>query len=106
MAPTTQKSLYLEKKHGDYVIGDAFPVPKPKAGEVLIKVIAAGLNPADWALRAMGIFIEEYPAMLGLDLAGVVEELGEGVLDLKVGDRVYVYFQWLMDYPANTRCLR
>ncbi|KAF5309201.1 hypothetical protein D9619_012810 [Psilocybe cf. subviscida] len=89
MAPTTQKALYLEKKQGDLVIGDAIPVPKPKAGEVLIKVIAAGLNPADWAVKAFGLFIEDYPAVIGFDYAGIVEELGEGVVELKVGDRVF-----------------
>lgn len=91
MAPTTQISLYLEEKQGDFIIGNTIPVPKPKAGEILIKVMAAGLNPIDWALKATGMFIEKYPYVLGLDYAGTVEELGEGVVDLKVGDRVYVY---------------
>ncbi|KAF5309202.1 hypothetical protein D9619_012811 [Psilocybe cf. subviscida] len=89
MAPTTQKALYLEKKQGDFIIGDIIPVPKPKAGEVLIKVMAAGLNPIDWALKATGMYIENYPAVLGFDYAGIVEELGDGVVDLKVGDRVF-----------------
>jgi NADPH:quinone reductase-like Zn-dependent oxidoreductase len=91
MAPTTQKVLYLKKKHDDFSVRDAISVPWPKTGKALIKVIAAGLNPIDWAMKASGIFIEEYPAVLGLDYAGVVEKLGESVVDLKVGDRVCVY---------------
>ena len=49
---------------------------------------ACALNPVDWKIQSYGIFIEEYPAILGVDLAGVVEEVGDGVENLKRGDRV------------------
>ncbi|OIV39600.1 zinc-dependent alcohol dehydrogenase family protein [Flavobacterium johnsoniae] len=65
--------------------------PAPKKGEVLVKIHASGVNPIDNKIR---IGISPYaspvlPAVLGTDLAGVIEEIGEGVTDFKVGDEVY-----------------
>jgi NADPH:quinone reductase-like Zn-dependent oxidoreductase len=59
------------------------PVPRPGAGEVLIKVRAAGVNPVDWkvAMRRLGM-------VPGSDVAGTIDSLGEGVTDWKVGDQV------------------
>lgn len=87
MAPTTQKALWVNKKFGDYVVGD-IPVPKPGQGQVLIKIIATSLNPVDWKIKTHGLFLEKYPAILGTDIAGVVEEVGGGVDEWKHGDRV------------------
>lgn len=90
MAPSTQKALYLENKFGDYVLGN-LAVPKPGAGEVLVKVHSAGLNPVDWKIKVWGILYEkesDFPAVLGCDIAGEVSELGAGVTDFKIGDRV------------------
>jgi len=58
-------------------------VPKPGAGEVLIKVRAAGVNPVDWkvALKRIG----QVP---GTDVSGVIDSLGDGVTGWKVGDPV------------------
>jgi len=59
------------------------PVPRPGAGEVLIRVRAAGVNPVDWkaALRRLGM-------VPGTDVSGTIDTLGEGVTDWKVGDQV------------------
>jgi NADPH:quinone reductase-like Zn-dependent oxidoreductase len=59
------------------------PVPRPGAGEVLIKVRAAGVNPVDWkaALRRLGM-------VPGTDVSGTIDTLGEGVTGWKVGDQV------------------
>ena len=59
------------------------PVPKPGAGEVLIKVRAAGVNPVDWksAPRRVG-------SVPGTDVAGVIDTLGDGVTDWKAGEPV------------------
>jgi NADPH:quinone reductase-like Zn-dependent oxidoreductase len=86
----SQKALCLDKKCGDYVVVD-MPIWKPGPGEVLIKVMATSLNPVDWKIRKYGFFLEEFPAILGTDVAGTVEELGEGVLEWKKGDRVCVF---------------
>lgn len=85
----TQKALYLTKKFGDFVLQDA-PIYKPGPGEILIKIQATSLNPVDWKIRKYGSFVEDYPAILGTDVAGDVEELGEGVKEFQKGDRVYV----------------
>jgi len=51
-------------------------------------VRAAGVNPSDWKKR-QGLMDEELPQTLGYEAAGVVDELGEGVADVAVGDRVF-----------------
>ena len=86
MSPT-QKALYLNKKFGDIVLEDA-PIYKPGPGEILIKIKATSLNPVDWKTQKLGMFIDKFPAILGGDIAGDVEELGEGVKEFKKGDRV------------------
>ena len=87
MAPSTQKALLLDAKFGKFDV-DTIPVPKPGPGEVLVKIQAVALNPADWKVQKHGILANKFPAVLGLDIAGDVEELGEGVTDFKIGDRV------------------
>jgi NADPH2:quinone reductase len=61
--------------------------PKPKHGEALIRLKAAGLNYIDIYLRE-GKLPSPLPFIPGLEGAGIVEEVGEGVIDLKPGDRV------------------
>ncbi|CAA7269466.1 unnamed protein product [Cyclocybe aegerita] len=86
--PATQKALLLPQKHGEFVVGNT-PSYTPGPGELLIKVHAAALNPLDWKIQKYGIYVEEFPAILGQDIAGEVEEVGEGVTDFKKGDRVF-----------------
>ncbi|MFJ9950741.1 NADP-dependent oxidoreductase [Kitasatospora sp. NPDC091207] len=64
------------------------PDPRPGPGQVRIAVRAAGVNPSDWKKRR-GLLDEELPQTLGHEAAGVVDELGEGVADVAVGDRVF-----------------
>jgi NADPH:quinone reductase-like Zn-dependent oxidoreductase len=63
------------------------PVPEPGAGELRIRVMAAGVNPADWKIRQGGR--GTLPMTLGLDVAGVVDVVGEGVTQFRPGDRVF-----------------
>lgn len=63
------------------------PLPEPKAGEVRIKVEAAGLNFIDTYHR-MGWYPLPRPFILGQEAAGVVDSVGEGVTECKPGDRV------------------
>lgn len=64
------------------------PDPHPGPGAVRIAVRAAGVNASDWKKR-QGLMDEELPQTLGYEAAGVVDELGEGVTDVAVGDRVF-----------------
>ncbi|MDX8380965.1 MAG: zinc-dependent alcohol dehydrogenase family protein [Ghiorsea sp.] len=60
------------------------------ADEVLVKVLAAGVNPVDTKLRSNGVFFEDaYPAILGCDGSGYIEKIGSDVSHLQVGDAVY-----------------
>ena len=58
-------------------------------GDVLVRLMAAGLNPADTFFRALGTYVEsDGPVVLGHDGAGVVEAVGAGVTEVSIGDRV------------------
>jgi NADPH:quinone reductase-like Zn-dependent oxidoreductase len=67
-------------------------MPSPMAGELLVEVKAAGVNPVDWKVRA-GIYgaadPSSLPAVLGFEVAGVVREVGQDVTDFAVGDEVF-----------------
>lgn len=68
--------------------------PTPGAGEVLVQVRAASINPVDLAVRAgylQNMVPLVLPLTLGVDVAGVVEALGAGVSTVAVGDAVYGY---------------
>ena len=65
--------------------------PRPSAGEVLVRIQAAGVNPVDWKIRSgagqrMGMTL---PIGLGGEIAGLVEELGEDVAAFEPGDAVF-----------------
>ena len=68
------------------------PVPKPGQGEVLVRVHAAGLNPVDYKIRdgsLKAIRRYKFPQVMGCEIAGVVEAVGEGVHGFAPGDRVF-----------------
>jgi len=87
MLPKEQKALYLDSKFGSFVVAGN-NVPKPSTGEILVKIMACGLNPIDWKIQKYGVFIKDYPVVLGGDIAGDVVEVGEGEDSFVVGDRV------------------
>lgn len=65
--------------------------PRAAPGNVIVQVAYTGVNPADWKAREGWLaqfFDYKFPFVVGFDAAGVVSEVGEGVSDLKVGDRV------------------
>ena len=66
--------------------------PQPQAGEVLLRVHAAGVNPLDWKIRQG--FLKEvmpitFPYIPGIEVSGVVEEVGPGVTAFEIGQAVY-----------------
>src|SRR5580698_4852603 len=66
-------------------------IPAPAAGEVVVAVRAAGLNPGEAAIRGGALearFPATFPSGEGSDLAGVVSAVGEEVTDFAVGDEV------------------
>jgi alcohol dehydrogenase, propanol-preferring len=81
------KAVVVKQAKAPLVVEDR-PKPKPKAGEVLIKVKACGVCHSD-LIAAQGFMgFERYPLVLGHEVAGVVDEVGPGVTWPKVGDRV------------------
>ncbi|HEY5197000.1 MAG TPA: NADP-dependent oxidoreductase [Solirubrobacteraceae bacterium] len=69
-------------------------VDEPHAGDgqVRVRVHAAGVNPVDWKIRkgAMaGVIPDAFPRITGSDVAGVVDEVGDGVGDASIGDEVF-----------------
>lgn len=93
------KALHLKAMHGALEV-ISVPIPRPGAGEVLIDVQAAALNPADWKVTTRyGDLFPSYPIIIGSDIAGIVQEVGEGVTEFKKGDRVWV------PYPTTFHCI-
>lgn len=86
------KALLLNKPGSttDLQVGNITdPVPGP--GEVRVKVHAVGLNPVDYKLAASGFPGWQYPFILGLDVAGVIDAVGGDVENWHVGDAVYYH---------------
>jgi NADPH:quinone reductase-like Zn-dependent oxidoreductase len=68
------------------------PRPEPQAGEVLIQVRAASVNPFDLAVRegwVASLIPLQLPAIAGVDVAGIVRATGEGVTEFRLGQQVY-----------------
>ena len=79
------------------------PIPQPAAGQVLVRLHAIGVNPVDTYWRTGANPTLSLPFTPGLDGAGLVEQIGEGVEGLAVGDRVYLggsvtgtYAEWVV----------
>lgn len=68
------------------------PKPEPTSGHVVVRIAASSVNTVDTMIRAMGSDLPlspALPAVLGMDFAGVIEAVGEGVSQFAVGDEVY-----------------
>jgi NADPH:quinone reductase len=68
--------------------------PAPSAQEVLVRICAAALNPVDFKVAAVGSDLWRYPHVLGVDAAGVIEQVGTEVTDWRPGDRVFYHTTW------------
>ncbi|PSR75306.1 chaperonin 10-like protein, partial [Coniella lustricola] len=86
---TNQAAWIVEPKSYPFVI-KASPMPAPKEGEVAIRVHAVGINIVDNGVQKRGIWAkpEDYPTILGSDVAGIVTEVGPGHTRFTKGDRV------------------
>jgi NADPH:quinone reductase-like Zn-dependent oxidoreductase len=84
------EAAWLVAKHALLQVKEA-PYTEPGAGEILVKNHAVAVNPVDWVKPYVGdlaFSYIKYPFVLGSDLAGEVVAVGDGVTDVKVGDRV------------------
>jgi NADPH:quinone reductase len=106
-------AVVLEEFGGALTLAE---VDQPAAGpgQVLVRVAASGVNPLDTKIAAGTAAHARpvLPAILGLDLAGVVEEVGPGVRDFAAGDEVYGLTggvaacpaRWPSTRPRTPRC--
>jgi NADPH2:quinone reductase len=85
------KAILVREFGGPEVLKlEEVPTPRPAAGQVLVRVHAAGVNPYDTYMRAGTYAIKPpLPYTPGSDAAGVVEAIGDGVKKVKPGDRIY-----------------
>jgi NADPH:quinone reductase-like Zn-dependent oxidoreductase len=84
------KALILKSYNTPFVL-EEIGKPEPVAGQVLVKIVASGINPLDLKIKSGAAVHAQVslPAILGIDMAGLVEAVGEGVTSFKVGDEVY-----------------
>ncbi|KIK55209.1 hypothetical protein GYMLUDRAFT_47960 [Collybiopsis luxurians FD-317 M1] len=93
---STQHALILEGKQQPFVISKRL-IPQAAPGELVVKVEAVALNPVDWKIQSSGFIVSSYPAVLGTDIAGDIEQVGEGVKGWEKGDRIF--FQGFFNPP-------
>jgi len=91
----TMKAVVIHEYGGPEVLKyEDVPQPEPKQDELLIRVIAAGVNPVDGMIRS-GMLDKEgrrtFPIILGGDISGVVEKVGSEITRFKPGDPVFAY---------------
>ncbi len=73
------------------------PIPPCGANDVLVRVVAAGINPVDWKLRGGALATavpKTFPITLGSDAAGVVAAVGSATTGFKIGDEVFCYAEF------------
>ncbi len=78
---------------GDVLHMETVAVPTPGPGRILVAVHACGLTPADWAL-CRGLFPGALPRGIGIEVAGTVDAVGDGVGDVAGGDLVFGTADW------------
>jgi len=90
-ADSSMRAVVIDRFGGPEVLRVAdLPVPRPRPGEVLIRVGAAGINAIDWKTRAgRGVSIQRFPAVLGWDVSGTVVATGPGTSRVRPGDEVF-----------------
>ena len=91
--PTSMQAVRIARFGGPDVMElVSIPVPRPAAGELLVRIGAASLNPVDWKIREgkyPAVGEDRLPYVMGRDLSGEVVALGSGVAGFAEGDAVY-----------------
>lgn len=80
------------------------PTPEAKQGEVLVRIAATSVNTVDTMIRELGEALPlspKPPAILGMDFAGTIEAIGDGVTEFAVGDEVYGCAGGLVDLQGT-----
>jgi NADPH:quinone reductase-like Zn-dependent oxidoreductase len=91
------KEALVDKTITVTVRDTAIPVPGPS--QICIRVVVSGTNPKDWKVPSLWIQ-DALPSNQGDDIAGYVEEVGEGVVGFKKGDKVAAFHQMMTPYGS------
>src|SRR5271154_1873071 len=91
---TTSRAVLLESFGGPEVLNlREVPAPQAGSGQIRVRVTAAGLNPIDWFMTSDSETASRFglslPSGFGTDYAGVVDQVGDGVIAFAVRDRVF-----------------
>lgn len=97
-----QRALVLKERKGELEVVDNWPLETPNRGEILIQNVCVGLNPIDWKSVMYDFGIHSLPWINGREGAGIVVELGEGVTEFDIGDRVFVTSTNYRDVRTST----
>lgn len=93
MAQTFMKAVRVHEYGGaDALTFEEVNRPEPQGGEVLIRIVHAGVIPLDWKIRQghlTAVFPQTLPYIPGFVVSGVVDAVGEGVTEFRPGDRVF-----------------
>jgi NADPH:quinone reductase-like Zn-dependent oxidoreductase len=101
---------YQISKQGGRFTEVSVPCPTPGPNEICIRTRAVALNPLDWKSRAFGVMVQSWPAVFGIDAAGVIDSVGESIKDFKRGDEVFSHcglsnragaFQEIITVPSH-----
>jgi NADPH:quinone reductase-like Zn-dependent oxidoreductase len=91
----TMKAIRFHKFGGPEVLRyEDAPKPQAEPGRVLVRIKAASVNPIDWKIRAgymKDLFENMLPMIPGVDMAGVIEAVGDGASNFKPGDEVFAF---------------
>jgi NADPH:quinone reductase-like Zn-dependent oxidoreductase len=113
MPASTSRAVRLESFGGPEVLNlREVPAPQAGSGQIRVRVTAAGLNPMDWVITSDAETASRFglglPAGFGTDYAGIVDQVGDGVIEFAVGDRVFggalsrAVADYLVVEPAGT----
>ena len=83
----SHEAAFLQSKGSKLSLASR-PTPLPGSGQVLIRNHAIAINPVDWKMPEFGILIQSYPTVIGSDVAGTIEKVGDNVTKFQPGDRV------------------
>ena len=89
LVPKNQAAWLI--KAGEPLQVDDAPLPTAGPGEIVVKNAAVAINPLDCHMQDVGVFIQQWPAIFGCDVAGEVYEVGQDVKRFQKGDRVIGY---------------
>jgi NADPH:quinone reductase-like Zn-dependent oxidoreductase len=84
----TNQAAWIKRPKARPLSVESAPIAKAEPGEVVIKNAFVAINPVDWKIQEYSPEFQNYPNILGRDVAGEIVEVGPDVTRLKVGQRV------------------